>query len=51
MLKFLLNSYCRSSPNSVFRCIENSDWFSRVTLMFWPESMMLWLVMVTMPMA
>ncbi len=30
--------------------VENMDWFSRVTLTLWPESIMLWLVMVTMPM-
>ena len=30
--------------------MENSDWFSSVTLTLVPESMMLWLVMVTIPM-
>ncbi len=50
ILRFLLMAYCRSSPRSVLRCIEKSDWFSSVTLMLCPESMMLWLVMVTIPM-
>ena len=49
-VKSLLNLYCASSPRSVFRCRLKSDWFSSVTLTFVPESMMLWLVIVTIPM-
>ena len=49
-VKSLLKRYCASRPSRVLRCMENMDWFSSVTLTEVPDSTMLWLVMVTMPM-
>ena len=49
ILKFLLKAYCRSRPSRVLRWVEKSDWFSSVTEMLWPESIIDWLVMVTIP--
>ncbi len=49
MLRFFENLYCMSRPSRVFRCMEKSDWFSSVTEMFCPESIIDWLVIVTIP--